>query len=73
MTRKQKRLSVIGIALAFLGGAACLTLYALGEKASYFYMPAEVQAATLAPEATRDQMASGTLFASLNGMTSSAG
>ena len=49
MTRKQKRLSVIGIALAFLGGAAGLTLYALGEKASYFYMPAEVQAATLAP------------------------
>lgn len=49
MTRKQKRLSVIGIALVFLGGAAGLTLYALGEKASYFYMPAEVQAATLAP------------------------
>lgn len=49
MTRKQKRLSVIGGGLAFLAGAAGLTFYALGQKASYFYMPEEFRAATIAP------------------------
>jgi cytochrome c-type biogenesis protein CcmE len=49
MTRKQKRLSVILGALAFLGAATGLTFYALGQKASYFYMPADLQAATLEP------------------------
>ena len=48
MTRKQKRLSVIAGALAFLGAATALTFYALGQKASFFYMPAELQA-TLEP------------------------
>lgn len=47
MTRKQKRLSVIVGALAFLGSAAALTFYALGQKASYFYMPADLTAVTL--------------------------
>jgi cytochrome c-type biogenesis protein CcmE len=49
MTRKQKRLSIIAGALAFLGGATALTFYALGQKASYFYMPAELAEVTLAP------------------------
>lgn len=49
MTRKQKRLSVIAGGLSFLGLAAALTFYALGQKASYFYMPADLTAATLAP------------------------
>lgn len=49
MTRKQKRLSVIAAALAFLGAATALTFYALGQKASYFYMPADLQAANLQP------------------------
>jgi cytochrome c-type biogenesis protein CcmE len=49
MTRKQKRLSVIAGALAFLGAATALTFYALGQKASFFYMPAELQAAALQP------------------------
>ena len=49
MTRKQKRLSVIAAGLAFLGAATGLTFYALGQKASFFYMPAELQAATLQP------------------------
>ena len=49
MTRKQKRLSVIAGALGFLGVAVALTFYALGQKASYFYMPSDLQAATLAP------------------------
>jgi cytochrome c-type biogenesis protein CcmE len=42
MTRKQKRLSVIGGALAFLGLATFLVFYALGQKASYFYMPGDL-------------------------------
>ena len=49
MTRKQKRLSVIAGAMAFLGAAVALTFYALGQKASYFYMPGDLQAATLQP------------------------
>jgi cytochrome c-type biogenesis protein CcmE len=42
MTRKQKRLSIIGGALAFLGVATGLTFYALGSKASFFYLPVDV-------------------------------
>jgi len=42
MTRKQKRLAVIGGALLFLGVASGLTLYALGSKASFFYLPTDV-------------------------------
>jgi len=49
MTRKQKRLSVIAVGAAFLVGATALTFYALGQKASYFYMPADLQSATLQP------------------------
>ena len=48
MTRKQKRLSVIAGAGAFLALAASLTFYALGQKASYFYMPADLKATGLA-------------------------
>lgn len=47
MTRKQKRLSVIVGGLAFLAAATGLTFYALGQKASYFYMPSDLAAATL--------------------------
>ncbi|MEP9371032.1 cytochrome c maturation protein CcmE [Mesorhizobium sp. KR1-2] len=49
MTRKQKRLSVIAVGAGFLVAAMALTFYALGQKASYFYMPADLQAATLQP------------------------
>ncbi|RJG45881.1 MULTISPECIES: cytochrome c maturation protein CcmE [unclassified Mesorhizobium] len=49
MTRKQKRLSVIAAGAAFLIAATGLTFYALGQKASYFYMPADLQTATLEP------------------------
>ena len=49
MTRKQKRLTVIGGALGFLGLATALVFYALGQKTSYFYMPADLQQATVAP------------------------
>lgn len=49
MTRKQKRLSVIGGAMGFLAIAAGLVFYALGQKTSYFYMPADLQVASVAP------------------------
>lgn len=49
MTRKQKRLSVIGTGLGFLGLATFLTFYALGAKASYFYMPGDLKQTTLEP------------------------
>ncbi|WP_315919472.1 cytochrome c maturation protein CcmE [Mesorhizobium sp. SP-1A] len=49
MTRKQKRLSVILGGLVFLGAATGLTFYALGQKASYFYMPADLAKASVAP------------------------
>jgi cytochrome c-type biogenesis protein CcmE len=49
VTRKQKRLSVILGGLAFLGAATGLTFYALGQKASYFYMPADLATASLQP------------------------
>lgn len=49
MTRKQKRLSVIAGALAFLGAATALTLYALSEKISNFYMPSDLAAVEVQP------------------------
>ncbi|NMG38990.1 cytochrome c maturation protein CcmE [Chelativorans sp. ZYF759] len=49
MNRKQKRLSVIGGALLFLGVATGLTLYALGSRASFFYLPTDVVAKGVAP------------------------
>lgn len=49
MTRKQKRLSIIGGGMAFLALAAALVFYAIGSKASYFYMPADLQAANVPP------------------------
>ena len=47
MTRRQKRLSVIAGAMAFLGAATGLAVVALGQKASYFYMPADLRGAAL--------------------------
>lgn len=49
MTRKAKRLAIIAGAGVFLTAAASLTFYALGQKASYFFMPGDLQAATLQP------------------------
>jgi len=42
VTRKQKRLAVIAGAIGFLGAATGLTLYALGEQTSYFYVPGDL-------------------------------
>ncbi|WP_265515657.1 cytochrome c maturation protein CcmE [Nitratireductor luteus] len=42
MTRKQKRLAVIGTGMGFLAVAAALVFYALGQQTSYFYMPGDL-------------------------------
>jgi Cytochrome c-type biogenesis protein CcmE len=42
VTRKQKRLTIIGTGMGFLALAAALTFYALGQRTSYFYMPADL-------------------------------
>jgi cytochrome c-type biogenesis protein CcmE len=49
MTRKQKRLTVIAGAMGFLGLAAALTFYALGQRTSYFYMPVDLTTASVEP------------------------
>lgn len=49
MKRKRKRLTIIAGGLTFLGTAAGLTFYALGEKSSYFYMPTDLATASIAP------------------------
>jgi cytochrome c-type biogenesis protein CcmE len=49
MTRKQKRLATIAVGLGFLGLATALTLVALGQKTSYFYMPADLAEAAVDP------------------------
>lgn len=43
MTRKQKRLAVIGGGLAVLGLAAALVLFALQQKIAFFRMPSDIQ------------------------------
>lgn len=42
-------MAVIGGAMVFLGAATGLTFYALGQQTSYFYMPADLTTAALAP------------------------
>ncbi len=49
MKRKRKRLTIIAGGLTFLGAAAGLTFYALGEKSSYFYMPTDLTTASIVP------------------------
>jgi cytochrome c-type biogenesis protein CcmE len=42
MTRKGRRLALIGVALAVVAGAAALALYALGDNIVFFYSPSEI-------------------------------
>ena len=41
MTRKKRRLTMIGVALCFLGAAVGLSLYALRDSIVFFYGPSE--------------------------------
>lgn len=49
MTRKGRRLTLIGLALGALGVALGLTLYALRDNIVFFYGPSEVIAKALPP------------------------
>lgn|SRR5690554_1360213 len=49
MTRKQKRLAIIATGMGFLALSAGLTLFALGQQTSYFYMPADVLSKPVQP------------------------
>ena len=52
MTRKKKRLTMIGLALAVFGGAVGMSLYALRDTIVFFYGPSEY-AAKAPPTGTR--------------------
>jgi cytochrome c-type biogenesis protein CcmE len=49
MTRKQKRLSLIGAAVAAAAGSAALVFIALGDAVAYFYAPSDVAALAAPP------------------------
>jgi cytochrome c-type biogenesis protein CcmE len=49
MTRRKKRLALIFSAMAILGAALGLVLYALRDNIVFFYGPSEVMAKELAP------------------------
>jgi cytochrome c-type biogenesis protein CcmE len=51
LTRRGRRLSLIAAALAVVGVAAGLSLYALSDNIVFFYSPTEVAAKSLAPGA----------------------
>jgi cytochrome c-type biogenesis protein CcmE len=50
MTRKQKRLSVIGGGLLVLAVAAALVLFALQQKIAFFRMPSDIQSSDVQSE-----------------------
>jgi len=49
LTRRGRRLALIAAALAVVGAAASLALYALSDSIVFFYSPSEVAAKALAP------------------------
>ena len=51
MTRRGRRLSLIAAALAVVGAAAGLSLYALSDSIVFFYSPSEVAQKAVAPGA----------------------
>ncbi len=51
MTRRGRRLALIGAALAVVGAAASLSLYALSDSIVFFYSPSEVAKKAVAPGA----------------------
>lgn len=52
MTRKQKRLAVIGGGVAFLLAAVLLVMFAFSQSIAYFYVPGDL-ATTNVPPGTR--------------------
>ncbi|TRL30685.1 cytochrome c maturation protein CcmE, partial [Rhizobium straminoryzae] len=45
MTRKQKRLAVIGGGVGFIMVAVLLVMFAFSQSVAYFYMPGDLSAA----------------------------
>ena len=52
MTRKQKRLALIGGGLAFITAAVLLVMFAFSKSVAYFYVPSDLAKATI-PSETR--------------------
>ena len=50
MTRKQKRLAVIGGGMSFIIVAVLLVMFAFSQSVAYFYMPADLAKAPVPPE-----------------------
>ena len=50
MTRKRKRLVVIGGGVAFIALAVLLVLFALSRSVSYFFMPSDLAAQSIDPD-----------------------
>jgi cytochrome c-type biogenesis protein CcmE len=50
MTRKQKRLAVIGGGMSFIIAAVLLVMFAFSQSVAYFYMPADLAKTPVAPE-----------------------
>ncbi|SEH58709.1 cytochrome c-type biogenesis protein CcmE [Rhizobium tibeticum] len=42
MTRKQKRLAIIGGGMSFIIAAVLLVMFAFSQSVAYFYMPADI-------------------------------
>lgn len=49
MTRKQKRLAIIGGGVAFLTAAVLLVMFAFSQAVAYFYVPGDLAKADVAP------------------------
>lgn len=49
MTRKQRRMTLLGVGLACFAGAVALVLVALEEQVTFFYAPADVAAENPGP------------------------
>jgi cytochrome c-type biogenesis protein CcmE len=50
MTRKQKRLALIGGGVGFLCAAVILVMFAFSQSVAYFYVPSDLAKAALKPE-----------------------
>jgi cytochrome c-type biogenesis protein CcmE len=50
MTRKQKRLALIGGGVGFLVAAVLLVMFAFSQSVAYFYVPSDLEKASLPPQ-----------------------
>jgi cytochrome c-type biogenesis protein CcmE len=50
MSRKQKRLAIIGSGLGFIIAAVFLMMFAFSQSVAYFYMPSDLKEAQITPE-----------------------